>query len=737
MPTRPKKEKKQKKPAAESDSHRPQAVGSARTPSDSSETDRQPVSPKHGQRRWWKTALFSLLPLLVLFVAIEALLRIVNFGGSVALVTTVKCDDGTRLYMLNPESRKRFFFRQPRNLKTVGDATYRETFAYQKPSDTKRVVVVGESAVLGYPYGRNVSFAAYLQSILERRYPATRFEVINAGITAVSSYVVLDNVRELVHYSPDLIVVYCGHNEFYGTYAPTSEIGSWRWRPAVLAFMRFQRTKTYLALKSLVGRRPMAAAEGAEGTSRAALIGSMPRDEHIRLDSPVHRTAELNFRRNLEAMVAATRRHNVPLILCTLASNQRDCAPLRNQHRPDMTEEELRLWQEQFNGGRQAVADGATSPAIEKLSQCTRLDPEHADAHFLLGRAWEKTGDREKAAQAYGAALDNDGMHFRACSRFNAIVRDLAAQVSQQNTRVALADIAAVIRDHSPDHLIGLDLVIDHVHLRARGICLAAAEMARIAEANDLLHLGKPPSPAMPTFEQCNEDTAYSNLDELMVTHAMIRLFGDYPFDQMINRQEVIEKLTSSTKALENALDPIARAVYQGRRDDLALLLHNRAANAYFQAGQYADSTREVRALLRQSEDYDAMTVGFLFHIYMCYLNRKDLDEKQKQQAMDGVFAQARDLFAKFHSRPRENPWLQYLFMGKFYFVRNRFADAIPLLRKTIAMAPKERDAYEFLIQSCVRAERPEGVEDLARRLREIDPGNALAATILKGPAPQ
>jgi len=696
----------------------------------------EPPSPRR-RPRWWLSVLFALVPALVLVAGLEGTLRLFGYGGSVALVVPVTCDDGTRLWMLNPESRRRFFFRQPRNLRIVGEATYRETFAYKKPPGTKRVFVVGGSAALGYPYGKNVSFAAYLRSLLERRYPKTRFEVINAGITAVSSYVVLDNVRELVRYSPDLIVVYSGHNEFYGTYAPTSTIGSWRWRPAVIAFMRFQRTKIYLLLKDIVGRSPTLAPDDKRRLRRAHLIGSMPRNEHIRLDGPIHRTVERNYRRNLEAMAAVARRHKVPLLFCTLAANERDVGPLRSWHKAGLDPDAKRRWQEAFDRGRRALADGATARAIESFSECVKLDPEYADAYFLLGRAFEKAGDFEAAAESYGSALDNDGMRFRADSRLNAIVRDVAEKARKMGARVALADVRGAIRDRSPHGLIGLDLVIDHVHLKARGIYLAAVEMLRAAEKNRLLGLDPPAGGEMPTFAQCNEDTGYNALDELAAETLMIQLFNDYPFDRMINREEVVAELERSRAALENSLDPIARAAYRAWLEDRATFIHNLAANAYYQAGRFAESAREVRTLLLQSDGYDAMTIGFLFHLYMCCKQRSDLDDAEKRRAMDAIFERARDLFAKFHGRPRRDRALQYLFMGKFYFVRGLYAQALGPLEKALELDPRNKDTYEFLIMSCLKTRRFARAESLARRLSEIDPGNQLAQKLLEAPSPE
>ena len=85
--------------------------------------------------------------------------------------------------------------------------------------DTYRIFVLGESAAMGDPdpaYG----FSRYLEVMLRERFPNTKFEVINTGIVAIDSHVILPIARELARYKPDLFIVYAGNNEVVGPYGP-------------------------------------------------------------------------------------------------------------------------------------------------------------------------------------------------------------------------------------------------------------------------------------------------------------------------------------------------------------------------------------------------------------------------------------------------------------------------------------------------------------------------------------
>jgi hypothetical protein len=59
-------------------------------------------------------------------------------------------------------------------------------------------------------------------------FPDRNFEVINLSLTAVNSYTVLGFAEELVKYQPDAVLIYSGHNEYYGTLgvASTNSVGS-------------------------------------------------------------------------------------------------------------------------------------------------------------------------------------------------------------------------------------------------------------------------------------------------------------------------------------------------------------------------------------------------------------------------------------------------------------------------------------------------------------------------------
>ncbi len=43
-----------------------------------------------------------------------------------------------------------------------------------------------------------------------------KIEIINTAMTAVNTYTILDFMDEVIAQKPDAILIYAGHNEFYG-----------------------------------------------------------------------------------------------------------------------------------------------------------------------------------------------------------------------------------------------------------------------------------------------------------------------------------------------------------------------------------------------------------------------------------------------------------------------------------------------------------------------------------------
>jgi len=122
-----------------------------------------------------------LLPLAGLLI-VEVVLRLFGSGYPTSFFLHRQQDRSTIL-IENQKFGWRFF---PRNLArsplpVVMDA--------QKKERAYRIFVFGESAAQGHPEPA-YSFSRILSVLLQEKYPAIRFEIVNTGMTAINSHVI-------------------------------------------------------------------------------------------------------------------------------------------------------------------------------------------------------------------------------------------------------------------------------------------------------------------------------------------------------------------------------------------------------------------------------------------------------------------------------------------------------------------------------------------------------------------
>lgn len=189
------------------------------------------------------------------------------------------------------------------------DGVHRKLVFAERP-DRPRVVVLGESSVHGHLLTEEEAFPA----LLAERLPDT--EVLNAGLPGALSGVVLNAGLEALDLSPDLLVVYAGHNDL--SHFPM--MGEYRgWSRTTLILRR-------IFASSRVARVWAAALPGS-GEAPAD-----PSDAHLdtQAQEEAHQEALrqlgiVNARDNLLRLAHAAEERGVPMIIGVQALRE-DCS---------------------------------------------------------------------------------------------------------------------------------------------------------------------------------------------------------------------------------------------------------------------------------------------------------------------------------------------------------------------------------------------------------------------------
>jgi hypothetical protein len=184
---------------------------------------------------------------------------------------------------------------------------------------------------VGFPYGNNLTFARILNRRLSDAFPERRIEVVNTAMTAVNSYAMLDLMDEIVHQKPDALLIYAGHNEFYGALGVASmeSLGKARW--LVKAFLGLRKYRTFGLIRDAIClvRKPLGVASKAEQVEdpMETVMSRIVKNRTIPLGSGLYESGKEQFRRNLHSILRKSKEAGIPVWISELVSNVRDQSP--------------------------------------------------------------------------------------------------------------------------------------------------------------------------------------------------------------------------------------------------------------------------------------------------------------------------------------------------------------------------------------------------------------------------
>jgi len=396
-----------------------------------------------------------LIPLLILFL-LELLLRIFNYGNNYSLFIEYKGDKDYLVF--NPDASKKFFTQQ--QIATRGNS---EIFKKKKEDNTIRIFVLGESTTIGYPYFHNGSFHRWLQYRLIHAYPDKNFEIINLSLTAVNSYTVLNFAKEVVKYEPDAVLIYTGHNEFYGALgaASTQTLGS---NPHVINFILGLRDlklaqlviNLYADIKKVFGTGGLK-----PGGDRMQL---MVAKQEIPYHSDLYEKGVTQFRDNMGEIMDLFGEKHIPLFVSKLVSNEKNLKPFISFSPGSKSPE----FESNLTAGINAFTKNDLNSAITWLKKADQLYNSSAICNYYLGQIAYKQGDFANAQKCFLKAKDLDGLRFRAPEQFNAIL----AQLCNKYPETHLVDTKAAFERNADHHIIGDEITVDHVHPDLKGYAI-------------------------------------------------------------------------------------------------------------------------------------------------------------------------------------------------------------------------------------------------------------------------
>ncbi|HEX8022556.1 GDSL-type esterase/lipase family protein [Mucilaginibacter sp.] len=434
-----------------------------------------PLSKK--KLRWFK-ALTLITPVVVL-ILFELVLRISGYGHNTDLF--IRYPDDPSYWVMNKYASERYFSDTANA--TKGNI---EPFKADKGSNSFRIFVLGESTTAGYPYLHNGSFHRWLQYRLMNMYPGINFEVINVALTAVNSYTVLDFGRQVAEFKPDAVLIYTGHNEYYGALGvgSTSHIASNRTLVRLVLDLRRFR------IVQLMENCFRSIKVGADRTidQRENLMKRMAASQEIRYGSKEYDTGIKQFQTNMDELCRLLQDRSIPVFLSTLVSNEKNQPP--------------------FISSSQSLAN--------------------AEAAFKKGSLLYTSGNYPAAKKQFVKAKELDLLRFRAPDTINKIITALSAKYNN----VHLVDARKVFELHSPHQILGNETLLEHVHPNLYGYALLSEAFYRSIQQSKLIKATAGPEMS---FEELLRRMPVTRIDSLYGAYTIMMLKSGWPFNEPIS----------------------------------------------------------------------------------------------------------------------------------------------------------------------------------------------------------
>ena len=261
----------------------------------------------------------------------------------------------------------------------------------QKPTNTVRIVVLGESAAMGTP-DPAFSFGRILEVMLEGNLGGRRIELVNAAMRGIDSHIVRKIASDCGRLNPDVFIVYMGNNEVIGLHGP--EPGCSRlsqWLPLMRAgdWLKSTRLGQFLQRSEAGGQK---SEQDMEFFRKHRLAPDDWRREAVRE----------HFAADLRDICRAGRRAGAKVIVSTVPVNMKDFPPLGSVPGKYHAEEQFRL-------GRYEEASDWDALQFRADSRLNAMIRERATNDVILVDAVKHFADADGGFP--GAKLFRDHVH--------------------------------------------------------------------------------------------------------------------------------------------------------------------------------------------------------------------------------------------------------------------------------------------------------------------------------------
>lgn len=427
-----------------------------------------------------KKAIFSLILFLIpifFLLIFETSLRLIHYGNDLSLFSKSKSNQG--YYEVNRLVGKRFFSKLP------ATSSINDLFLIDKPDSCYRIFILGGSTAQGFPYQSGVSFGRILNYRLQDAFPHRLIEVVNLAMVATNSFTQANFMDEVLSHQPNAILIYSGHNEYYGALGVGSveNGGNFRWIKKLN--LKLVHLRTYQLLQHVITKSFSAFSGDLINKPTATLMEHIAKDKAIEFGSNIFNNGVEQFRLNMEEIFQKANQKHVPVLIGELVSNVRDIKPFKSIHSP--------------------------------------INPS-ADSIYKVAQHYDSLGNYETARALYDQAKDLDAIRFRAPEALNEVIHSLGGKYN-----VPVVPTKSIFEQNSINGIIGNQFILEHLHPNVDGYFLMADAFFNGMKNNHFISDNwSQVSPISSDYYRKN--WGFTALDSLVADLLVKKLMAGWPF---------------------------------------------------------------------------------------------------------------------------------------------------------------------------------------------------------------
>ncbi len=448
-------------------------------------------------------AIFTIFVILI-FVLLEIFLRIFNIGYNTE--PFVKHPKIKEFYIDNRELRYKYY---PKKIDLSRDPI-KNLFLFNKPEGVLRGFVLGGSAAEGFPYYSNNSFSKILETGLNDIKKFKKVEVINLGFSAMSSYYVADVSKKLLKYKPDFIIIYSGHNEYYGTISATTGGG----HNSKKLYLFLKEYRIFQLIFEILGQSRWKNIKTKTMMAEQFNNKVIPNDE--KFDSKV---AE-NYIKNIKETVELFTKNGVKVILIEPVCNLVSMPPFKGEGDEKLSNEIVMLYDNILKGKKNIDAN-------------LFKDTKNANLVYL-NALYRLIYEKDKSISNFIQAKEMDIVPFRIRNKLIYSLRDFAS--SYKGSNFYYIPLEEKIYKNLGYAGFGNDYFIDHLHFNLDGHILMANVIAE--KLSDIYNLNTQEREILISFlndkNTIREKVYITPLAEFLAFRSILLLSKQPPYSDML-----------------------------------------------------------------------------------------------------------------------------------------------------------------------------------------------------------